>query len=123
MDSVAGAAPKSDPNPRGRKGKSGDPSNTSGPGDTIDPGDTIAAIATAVAPGAGSVAIVRLSGASSEAIGRRLFTAPGQQVWESHRVLYGHVVDPASGERVDEALLVLMRAPRSFTRENVVEFH
>ena len=123
MDSVAGAAPKSDPNPRGRKGKSGDPSNTSGPGDTIDPGDTIAAIATAVAPGAGSVAIVRLSGASSEAIGRRLFTAPGQQVWESHRVLYGHVVDPASGERVDEALLLLMRAPRSFTRENVVEFH
>jgi tRNA modification GTPase len=38
-------------------------------------------------------------------------------------VLYGHVVDPASGERVDEALLLLMRAPRSFTREDVVEFH
>jgi tRNA modification GTPase len=38
-------------------------------------------------------------------------------------VLYGHVVDPANGERVDEALLLLMRAPRSFTREDVVEFH
>jgi tRNA modification GTPase len=38
-------------------------------------------------------------------------------------VLYGYVVDPASGERVDEALLLLMRAPRSFTREDVVEFH
>ena len=38
-------------------------------------------------------------------------------------MLYGHVVDPASGERVDEALLLLMRAPRSFTREDVVEFH
>jgi tRNA modification GTPase len=37
-------------------------------------------------------------------------------------VLYGHVVDPATGERVDEALLLLMRAPRSFTREDVVEF-
>ena len=38
-------------------------------------------------------------------------------------MLYGYVVDPASGERVDEALLLLMRAPRSFTREDVVEFH
>jgi tRNA modification GTPase len=85
--------------------------------------DTIAAVATAVAPGQGSVAIVRLSGGEAESIGRRLFVAPGRQVWESHRVLYGHVVDPVSGERVDEALLLLMRAPRSFTREDVVEFH
>ena len=84
---------------------------------------TIAAIATAVAPGQGSVAIVRLSGDDAEAIGRRLFQAPGQQVWDSHRVLYGHVVDPSSGERLDEALLLLMRAPRSFTRETVVELH
>jgi tRNA modification GTPase len=85
--------------------------------------DTIAAVATAVAPGQGSVAIVRLSGPDAEAIGRRLFVAPGEQPWASHRVLYGHVVDPASGERVDEALLLLMKAPRSFTREDVVEFH
>jgi tRNA modification GTPase len=69
------------------------------------------------------VAIVRISGPQAEAIGRRLFAAPGPQPWESHRVLYGHVCDPASGERVDEALLLLMRAPRSFTRETVVEFH
>jgi tRNA modification GTPase len=85
--------------------------------------DTIAAVATALAAGEGSIAIVRLSGPEAEAIGRRLFAAPGQQVWESHRVLYGHVVDPASGERIDEALLLLMRAPRSFTRETVVELH
>ena len=84
--------------------------------------DTIAAIATAVAPGEGSVAIVRVSGPQAEAIARRLFVAPGQQLWESHRVLYGHVVDPATGERVDEVLLLLMRAPRSFTCEDVVEF-
>ncbi|MCU0528111.1 MAG: 50S ribosome-binding GTPase, partial [Cyanobium sp. Prado107] len=89
----------------------------------MDATDTIAAIATAVAPGQGSVAIVRISGPRAEAIGRRLFQAPGRQEWESHRVLYGHVVDPASGERVDEALLLLMRAPRSFTRETVVELH
>ena len=85
--------------------------------------DTIAAVATAVAPGEGSVAIVRLSGPQAEAIARRLFVAPGSQVWDSHRVLYGHVVDPDTGERVDEALLLLMRAPRSFTREDVVELH
>jgi tRNA modification GTPase len=87
------------------------------------PDDTIAAVATAIAPGEGSVAIVRMSGPQAEAIGRHLFVAPGDQPWESHRVLYGHVCDPASGERVDEALLLLMRAPRSFTRETVVEFH
>lgn len=85
--------------------------------------DTIAAIATAVAPGEGSVAIVRVSGPLAEAIAQAVFVAPGRQSWESHRVLYGHVVDPATGERIDEALLLLMRAPRSFTREDVVEFH
>lgn len=69
------------------------------------------------------MAIVRISGPEAEAIGRRLFDAPGRQPWDSHRVLYGHVVDSATGERVDEALLLLMRAPRSFTRETVVELH
>jgi tRNA modification GTPase len=91
--------------------------------DVLTSGDTIAAIATAVAPGAGSVAIVRISGPEAEAIGRSVFRAPGTQSWGSHRVLYGHVVDPASGERLDEALLLLMKAPRSFTREDVVELH
>jgi tRNA modification GTPase len=85
--------------------------------------DTIAAIATAIAPGQGGVAIVRLSGPRAESIGRQLFQPAGQQPWDSHRVLYGHVVDPVSGERVDESLLLLMRAPRSFTREDVVELH
>ncbi len=93
------------------------------PGGSGSAVDTIAAIATAVAPGQGSVAIVRLSGPEAEAIGRRLFEAPGQQEWASHRVLYGHVLHPQSGERLDEALLLLMRAPRSFTREDVVELH
>ena len=68
--------------------------------------DTIAAVATAVAAGEGSVSIVRISGPEAEAIGARLFEAPGHQLWESHRVLYGHVRDPGSGERLDEALLL-----------------
>ncbi|MCS7029992.1 MAG: tRNA uridine-5-carboxymethylaminomethyl(34) synthesis GTPase MnmE [Gloeomargarita sp. SKYG116] len=88
----------------------------------LDVGDTIAAIATAVAPEQGSIAIVRLSGKESVAIARKIFHAPGKQVWESHRILYGFVRTPA-GQVIDEALLLLMLAPRSYTREDVVEFH
>jgi len=85
--------------------------------------DTIAAIATAVVPQQGSVGIVRLSGPISVAIARQLFIAPGHQPWESHRILYGHIHHPKTGQIVDEALLLLMLAPRSFTREDVVELH
>jgi tRNA modification GTPase len=84
--------------------------------------DTIAAIASAIVPNQGSIGIVRLSGAAAVAIARQLFHAPGRQPWESHRILYGTVRDP-QGVAVDEALLLLMLAPRSFTREDVVEFH
>ncbi|PSN13038.1 tRNA uridine-5-carboxymethylaminomethyl(34) synthesis GTPase MnmE [filamentous cyanobacterium CCT1] len=86
-------------------------------------GETIAAIATAIAPQQGSVGIVRLSGATAVAIARALFSAPGQQPWESHRILYGYVRDPRTQQTVDEALMLLMLAPRSYTREDVVEFH
>jgi tRNA modification GTPase len=48
---------------------------------------------------------------------------PGQQVWESHRVLYGHVVAAGGAERLDEVLVLVMLAPRSFTGEDVVEIH
>ena len=92
--------------------------------EVVHPGSTIAAIATAVAAGAGSVAIVRISGPDAVAIGRRLFRPAGhRQRWESHRVLYGHVLEPTTGQVIDEVLLLLMRAPRSFTGEDVVELH
>lgn len=90
---------------------------------TIIQGETIAAIATAIVPQQGSVGIVRMSGAEAVAIARILFKAPGQQPWESHRVLYGYIQDPRTQETVDEALLLLMLSPRSYTREDVVEFH
>ncbi len=86
-------------------------------------GATIAAIATAIIPEQGSVGIVRLSGAKAVAIAQTLFHAPGDQPWESHRILYGYVQIPQTRQVVDEALLLLMFAPRSYTRENVVEFH
>lgn len=85
--------------------------------------DTIAAIATAIVPAQGSVGIVRLSGGEAVAIARTLFHAPGRQVWESHRILYGYVRQPQTQTVIDEALLLLMLAPRSYTREDVVEFH
>jgi tRNA modification GTPase len=86
-------------------------------------GTTIAAIATAIVPQQGSIGIVRLSGEAAVAIAQQLFVAPGQQPWESHRILYGYIRDPQTQQLIDEALLLLMLAPRSFTREDVVEFH
>ncbi|MCG6133698.1 MAG: tRNA uridine-5-carboxymethylaminomethyl(34) synthesis GTPase MnmE [Nostoc sp. LLA-1] len=84
---------------------------------------TIAAIATAVIPQQGSVSIVRVSGDQAMAIAQALFYAPGNQVWESHRILYGYIRHPQTQQLVDEALLLIMQAPRSYTREDVVEFH
>ncbi|MEH1853410.1 MAG: tRNA uridine-5-carboxymethylaminomethyl(34) synthesis GTPase MnmE [Nostoc sp.] len=84
---------------------------------------TIAAIATAVVPQQGSVGIVRVSGSQAMALAQSLFHAPGRQVWESHRILYGYIRHPHTQQLVDEALLLIMKAPRSYTREDVVEFH
>ena len=57
------------------------------------------------------------------AIAHSLFHAPGRQFWESHRILYGYIRQPQTQKLVDEALLLIMQAPRSYTREDVVEFH
>jgi len=86
--------------------------------------DTIAAISTALGPGA--IGIVRLSGPEALAVAQRVFRpARGRSVGshETFCLLYGHVIDPEDGKVVDEALLAVMRAPRSYTREDVVEFH
>lgn len=85
--------------------------------------ETIVAIATAIVPQQGSVGIVRLSGVRALAIARILFDAPGNQEWLSHRILYGYLRHPETKQLVDEALLLLMLQPRSYTREDVVEFH
>ena len=84
---------------------------------------TIVAIATAVVPQQGSVGIVRLSGVDAVEIARKIFRTPGQQQWESHRILYGYVRHPETDVTIDEALLLMMLAPRSYTREDVVEIH
>ncbi|MEI6426997.1 MAG: tRNA uridine-5-carboxymethylaminomethyl(34) synthesis GTPase MnmE [Pseudanabaena sp. ELA607] len=90
--------------------------------------DTIAAIATAIAPQQGSVGIVRLSGSEAKAIAGRIFRAASRQQqnpdhWQSHQVIYGWVLQPETSSLIDECLLLWMQGPRSFTREDVVEFH
>ncbi len=81
--------------------------------------DTIAAIATP--PGNGGIGIIRISGALAESILRSVFSPPGgwKERPESHRMIYGHVRD--GEETLDEGMAVLMRAPRSYTREDVAE--
>ena len=85
--------------------------------------DTIAAIATP--PGVGGVGIVRVSGPHAFKIGARIFrparSCTGAQPPPSHLLTYGHVADPATGEMVDEVLAAFMRAPHTYTREDVVE--
>jgi len=86
--------------------------------------DTIAAISTALGPGA--IGIVRMSGPRAIQIAERVFRpAAGRLLGpkDSFRLLYGHVVDPRTSEVVDEVLLAVMRGPRSYTREDVAEFH
>jgi tRNA modification GTPase len=86
--------------------------------------DTIAAISTPL--GEGGIGIVRLSGKSSLLIAEKIFTCPGEKSFrdlKSHKVIYGHVHDPATGQMVDEVLVTVMKAPRSYTREDIVEIN
>lgn len=81
--------------------------------------DTIAQIVTAA--GRGAVGIVRLSGAQAVEIGAALYSGKSDLLKaDSHTIHYGWVKDDA-GKRVDEALFMIMRAPRSYTGEDVLE--
>ncbi|MBQ8150703.1 MAG: tRNA uridine-5-carboxymethylaminomethyl(34) synthesis GTPase MnmE [Clostridia bacterium] len=81
--------------------------------------DTIVGIATAA--GEGGVAIVRISGDDAAVLLSRVFRSKHQPPYESHRMMYGHVVD--GDETVDECMAVYMAAPRTYTREDVCEIH
>ena len=83
--------------------------------------DTIAAISTP--QGEGGIGIVRVSGSRAEAIGLRLFRFRKGDAFSSHFLHYGSLVTPDGGAVLDEAMAVLMRAPHSYTREDVLEVH
>jgi tRNA modification GTPase len=86
--------------------------------------DTICAVSTP--PGAGGIGIIRISGRTAIGIALTIFKPRRDKnvlTTPSHSLLYGHIADPASGETVDEALLSVMRAPSTYTREDVVEIN
>ena len=83
--------------------------------------DTIAAISTPV--GEGGIGIIRVSGDAAPQVATQLFRGITDGGLQSHRFYYGELVDPGTGNFIDEVMLVLMRAPRSYTREDVLEIH
>ncbi len=83
--------------------------------------DTISAIATA--QGEGGIGIVRISGPEAISIAGKMFQpASGKALadYPTHRAVYGRIVD-GSGAVVDEAMAIIMRAPHSYTKEDVIE--
>ena len=95
--------------------------------------DTIAAISTP--PGEGGIGIVRLSGPEALSIAKRIFSPPpGARNKEKENkinigaiktrlMLYGFITDPETGEQIDEVLIAVMRAPNTYTRQDIVEIN
>ncbi|HEY3309539.1 MAG TPA: tRNA uridine-5-carboxymethylaminomethyl(34) synthesis GTPase MnmE [Desulfuromonadaceae bacterium] len=83
--------------------------------------DTIAAISTP--PGNGGIGIIRVSGPQAEIIGDTIFRPAKDGGLISHRLYFGTIWDQQCNELIDEAMAVMMRAPHSYTREDVLELH
>jgi len=84
--------------------------------------DTIAAVSTPF--GKAGIGIIRISGSRAEEIAIKIFK-PGKSVQrlESHRLYLGQFIDPSCGQMIDEVLLSFMKAPNSYTREDVIEIN
>ena len=80
--------------------------------------DTIAAISTAL--GVGAISIIRVSGNDSVSIVNKIFDKDITKV-PSHTIHYGHIID--NNEIIDEVLVSIMRAPKTFTTEDIVEIN
>ncbi|WJP97804.1 tRNA uridine-5-carboxymethylaminomethyl(34) synthesis GTPase MnmE [Macrococcus bovicus] len=84
--------------------------------------ETISSISTPM--GEGAIAIVRLSGHDAIEIADRLYKGKKSLLEvESHTINYGHIIDPETAETVEEVMVAVMRAPRTYTRENIVEIN
>lgn len=86
--------------------------------------DTICGVSTP--PGDGGIGIIRISGSRAIEIASMVFKArSAKRLGDllSHALLYGRVSDPGTGDVIDEALVSVMRAPASYTREDVVEIN
>lgn len=86
--------------------------------------DTIAAISTPI--GEGGIGIVRLSGPASLAVADKIFVSTDGKKpseYETYTTHYGKIKDPKTSEIIDEVIMTVMRAPKSYTREDVVEIN
>ena len=81
--------------------------------------DTIAAISSAL--GVGAISIIRLSGDKSIEIANKIFKGKDLSKQETHTIHYGHIID--NTEIIDEVLVSIMKAPRTFTKEDIVEIN
>lgn len=86
--------------------------------------DTISAISTPL--GEGGIGIIRISGKDALVVAEQIIqlkSIQSFQILKSHTIHYGFAVNPETGEKIDEILLLFMKGPRSFTAEDVVEIH
>ncbi len=85
--------------------------------------DTIAAVSTP--PGEGAIGIVRLSGDDALKVADQVYQSGSKSLATvpSHTIHYGHIYDPKSTEVIDEVMVSVMRSPKTFTREDVVEIN
>ena len=81
--------------------------------------DTITAISTAL--GVGAISIIRISGKEAITITNKIFRGRDLKKVKSHTIHYGHIID--SNEIIDEVLVTIMKAPKTFTKEDVVEIN
>lgn len=83
--------------------------------------DTIAAISTP--PGEGGISIIRISGVDALKTAAQIYQGKNLNKVESHTINYGHIIDPDNGNEVDEVMVSVMRAPNTYTKEDVVEIN
>ena len=81
--------------------------------------DTICAISTAL--GVGAISIIRVSGVDAIKIVNKIFSGKNLEECPTHTIHYGYIVD--NNEKIDEVLVSVMRSPKTFTREDIVEIN
>lgn len=83
--------------------------------------DTIAAISTP--PGEGGISIIRISGDDAVEVAQRLYRGKNLTKVDTNTINYGHIVDSQTGDDIDEVMVSVMRAPKTYTKENIVEIN
>lgn len=83
--------------------------------------DTIAAISTPV--GEGGISIIRISGDDAIKVAQQIYKGKDLSKVASHTINYGHIIDPDTKQEVDEVMVSVMRAPHTYTREDVIEIN